>query len=95
MDMGGKQAFRLLKVKGRGIGGVREPVSEGEPPNWSTVFAVDDADGTVAKARELGGTVLMEPLDLPEIGRLAVLQDPAGAVFQVMKPAGSPPEPPG
>ena len=95
MDLGGKEAFRLLKVKGRGIAGVREVVSEGEPPNWSTVFAVDDADETVAKARELGGTVLMEPFDLPEIGRLAVLQDPAGAVFQVMKPTGSPPDPPG
>ena len=30
----------------------------------------------------------MEPIDLPDIGRLAVLQDPAGAVFQVMKSAG-------
>jgi predicted enzyme related to lactoylglutathione lyase len=93
MDMGGEQPFRLLKVNGRGIGGVREVVSEGEPPNWSTVFAVADTDETAARARELGGAVLMEPLDLPEIGRLAVLQDPAGAVFQVMKPAGSPPEP--
>jgi predicted enzyme related to lactoylglutathione lyase len=94
MDMGGEQAFRLLKVDGRGIAGVRELTSEGEPPNWSTVFAVADTDETVAKAKELGGTVLMEPFDLPEIGRLAVLQGPVGAVFQVMKPTGSPPPPP-
>ena len=48
----------------------------------------------MSRAKELGGTVLMEPFDLPEIGRLAVLQDPAGAVFQVMKSDGPPPEPP-
>ena len=94
MDMGGEQPFRLLKVGGRGIGGVRELTSEGEPPNWSTVFAVADTDETVAKAKELGGKALMEPFDLPEIGRLAVLQDPAGAVFQVMTSAGPTPEPP-
>ena len=43
----------------------------------------------VAKAKELGGTALMEGMDMPEIGRLAVLQDPTGAVFQVLQP---PPE---
>ena len=94
MDMGGEQPFRVLKVAGRGIAGVREPTTADEPPNWSTVFAVADTDETVTRAKELGGTVLMEPFDLPEIGRLAVLQDPAGAVFQVMKPSGDPPPPP-
>ena len=44
-------------------------------------------DETVAKTKELGGNVLMEPLDLPDIGRIAVLQDPAGAAFQVITSA--------
>ena len=87
LDMGGEQPFRLLKVEGKGIGGVREPTSPGQPSHWSTVFAVADTDATVAKAKELGGAVLMEPFDLPDIGRLAVLKDPAGAVFQVMAAA--------
>ena len=94
IDLGLGDPFRVLKVNGRGIAGVREPVSGDTPPHWSTVFAVADADETVARAKELGGSVLMEPMDLPEIGRLAVLQDPAGAVFQVMKPSGDPPPPP-
>ena len=94
IDLGGEQPFRVLQVAGRGIGGVREPASEGVPPHWSATFAVADVDETVSRARELGGTVLMEPLDLPDIGRLAVLQDPAGAVFQVMASAGEPPAPP-
>ena len=55
IDMGGEQPFRVLKVNGRGIGGVREPVA-GEPPSWSVTFAVADADETAARAKELGGT---------------------------------------
>jgi uncharacterized protein len=73
---------------------VREPVSDDTPPHWSTVFAVADADEAVARAKELGGSVLMEPIDLPDIGRLAVLQDSAGAAFQVMAATGPPPPPP-
>jgi predicted enzyme related to lactoylglutathione lyase len=93
IDMGGEQPFRVINVGGRGIGGIREPVG-GEPPHWSVTFAVDDADETAARAKDLGGSVLMEPFDLPEIGRLAVLHDSADAVFQVMKPSGDPPPPP-
>ena len=93
IDLGGEQPFRVIKVGGRGIGGIREPVG-GEPPHWSVTFAVDDTDETASKAKELGGSVLMEPFDLPEIGRLAVLHDPSDAVFQIMKSTGPPPEPP-
>ena len=93
MDMGGGQPFRVLKVEGRGIAGVREPVPDmGDVPSstWSTVFAVADTDETCKRAGELGGAVRMEPFDLPEIGRLAVLEDPVGAVFQVIKPDSPP-----
>jgi predicted enzyme related to lactoylglutathione lyase len=45
-------------------------------------FAVDDADATAARARELGGSVLNEPADAPWV-RFAVLADPAGASFTV------------
>jgi predicted enzyme related to lactoylglutathione lyase len=89
VDMGGEQAFRVLKVGGKGVAGVREPTA-GEPPHWSTTFAVDDADATVAHAKEIGGAVLMEPIDIPDVGRLAVLQDSVGAAFQVMKSAPPP-----
>ena len=85
MNLGGEQPFRVLKVGGKGVAGVREPTSAGEPPHWSVVFAVDDADAIVSRAKELGGKVLLEPFDLPDIGRLAVLQDQGGAVFQVIK----------
>lgn len=49
-------------------------------PNWGITFAVADADATVAKAVELGGTVLIPAFEAPWV-RMAVLADPAGAVF--------------
>lgn len=52
----------------------------GTPAHWSVTFAVDDADATAAKARELGGEVLAGPFDAPWT-RMAVIKDPQGAVF--------------
>lgn len=57
---------------------------EGTPPNWSVTFTVDDVDAGAAKAKELGGTVLVEPFDTPPV-RNAVIADPQGAVFVVSK----------
>ena len=54
------------------------------PPHWSVTFAVDDADGTAAKATELGGTVMVPPLDAPWV-RMTVIEDPQGATFIASK----------
>ena len=84
----GRPPYHVINVDGRGVAGIFEINEQmGDvPPNWSTIFAVADHDATVAQAKELGGSALMQGLDLPEIGRLAVLRDPAGAVFQVLQP---------
>jgi uncharacterized protein len=50
------------------------------PPHWSVTFAVDDTDAVAARTAELGGTVLTPPFDAGVV-RIAVLQDPQGAVF--------------
>jgi predicted enzyme related to lactoylglutathione lyase len=50
------------------------------PPHWSVVFAVDDADATAAKAKELGGEVLLGPVDAPWV-RMTLIRDPQGATF--------------
>ena len=50
------------------------------PAHWSVTFGVDEADATAARAKELGGTVLMEPMDVPW-ARMTVIADPAGATF--------------
>jgi predicted enzyme related to lactoylglutathione lyase len=52
------------------------------PPHWNVCFAVADCDATVAKARELGATITVQPMDMP-IGRFGAMIDPQGASFSV------------
>ena len=62
---------------------------EGAPDGavWNTYVWVEDADETAAKVGEAGGTVLSEPMDIFDSGRMAVFADPAGAAFSVWQPA--------
>ena len=87
MDMGaGGGEYTMFEVGGQPVGGSMPPQAPGVPNHWHVYFAVDDADATAAKAAELGGTVIMPPFDTP-VGRIAVLGDPQGAVFSVIKTA--------
>jgi uncharacterized protein len=87
MEMAPGQHYRLLKAGGTEVGGCMEPPMPGVPNHWQVYFAVDDADATATKAGAEGGQVLAEPFDIPSVGRSAVLSDPQGAVFSVLKPA--------
>ena len=71
----------------RQAGGMYKPTPEmGEiPANWLTYFAVSDTDATAKKATELGAKAIVPPADIPEVGRFAVIQDPQGAVFGIIK----------
>lgn len=69
------------------IGGVlplahRKP---GTPPHWLPYFLVSNCDGAVAKAKQLGARVYMEPMTVETVGRWAVVADPQGAVFAVFQ----------
>jgi predicted enzyme related to lactoylglutathione lyase len=55
------------------------------PAAWTPYIGVDDPDATCRKATELGAEVLVEPMDVATVGRFAVLKDPQGAVFGVIK----------
>jgi predicted enzyme related to lactoylglutathione lyase len=80
--------YRELQVNGQTIGGGM-PMDDGWPaeipPHWMVYFAVEDTDATAAKAKELGGNVNVEPAEIPP-GRFAVLSDPVGAHFTILKP---------
>jgi predicted enzyme related to lactoylglutathione lyase len=58
----------------------------GVPPHWNLYVTVASADETVKKAQSLGANVLAPAFDVMDVGRMAVLQDPAGAVFCVWQP---------
>jgi predicted enzyme related to lactoylglutathione lyase len=75
--------YRTAQLDGRNVGGVMRLMQEGQPPAWMTYIAVEDADSTAARAGELGGSVLVEPMSVLDYGRMAVLSDPTGAVFGI------------
>ena len=61
-------------------------MQEGQPTAWATYISVADADETAAKVKAAGGTVVVEPMDVTDIGRMALFADPTGAVFGVWQP---------
>jgi uncharacterized protein len=84
MDMDEGTYTVLTNAEGRQIGGAMNPPMEGVPPHWSVYFNVEDVDATVAKALELGGQVVAPAFDVAGVGRMAVLADPQGAMFNLM-----------
>jgi predicted enzyme related to lactoylglutathione lyase len=76
---------------GTSIGGMmsNENSPPGTPPFWMVYFNVDDADATVSKAEELGGSVIAPAFDADGVGRIAVLADPQGAAFSVITPVST------
>jgi predicted enzyme related to lactoylglutathione lyase len=67
-----------------------KPPEGGPPPGWFGYIGVDDVDAAVARIQSAGGSVHMPPTDIEGVGRLAMVADPQGVVFYVMK--GSSPE---
>ena len=92
-EMPGGHGYTFWNVGDRQVAGLLQMSDEMFPPevpsNWAVCFAVDDADATVAKATEFGASLLVSPTDIP-VGRFAVMQDPQGAVFEVIKLTGAP-----
>jgi predicted enzyme related to lactoylglutathione lyase len=86
MEMAPGEQYRILKAGGVDVGGCMKPPMPGVGNHWQVYFAVDDADATARKVSAEGGQVIAEPFDIPSVGRSAVLSDPQGAVFSVLKP---------
>jgi predicted enzyme related to lactoylglutathione lyase len=78
--------YTELKLNGESIAGAQNPPMPGIPPVWTIYFNTDDTDATVDKAKSLGAAVFVEPTDIPP-GRFAVVGDPQGAMFNVIKMA--------
>jgi predicted enzyme related to lactoylglutathione lyase len=87
MPMGEMGTYRVAKVGDTAVGGMMAMPPDapaGMPPVWSVYVTVADCDQAAAQCKALGGGVLKPPMDIPGVGRMAVLHDPQGAVFCVM-----------
>ena len=77
--------YRMINVEGGFAGGVN-PHDHYPGPTWIAYIGVDDVDAAAASIESRGGRVLKEAWDIPTIGRVAMVSDPQGAFFYVMKP---------
>lgn len=83
-DAGG--GYRMFSLRGIPVAGAAPIVTAGHPPAWTTYITVEDADATMHRVRAAGGTVVVEPVDVLESGRMAAFADPTGAVAAVWQP---------
>ena len=94
---GGSEYRMIRRADGGNAGGVLTltpgMAQMGMKPAWLAYFYADDVDALCAKAESLGATVHMPPTDIPGAGRVAMLADPQGAAFYLIKPTPPPGEP--
>jgi uncharacterized protein len=82
-DMG---HYILMRKDGKTVAGNMGMMMEGQPSAWTCYVSVEDADATVNSAKKAGATVLVEPMDVVDIGRMAVFADPTGAAIGIWQP---------
>jgi uncharacterized protein len=78
--------YTLFKQGDTMVGGLMQCPKPGIPAHWLAYVTVEDVDASAAKAKQLGAQVVMEPFDVPTVGRIAVLLDPHGAAIGLFKP---------
>jgi predicted enzyme related to lactoylglutathione lyase len=86
--VGAEMTYTILQLGGKDVGALyrRDRSKSPGPPSWLSYISVKSADECARKAKALEGTVLSEPFDVQDAGRMAVLQDPTGAGFGLWEP---------
>jgi predicted enzyme related to lactoylglutathione lyase len=91
--MGPGETYSMFQMRGKETGAActlrPEERQGGVPPHWNSYVTVTNVDESVKKAQQLGAKVFAPPFDVMDAGRMSVLQDPTGAVFQVWQPKRS------
>ena len=82
--------YTMMRLRGLDVGAVspqpQQQRESGVPPAWNSYVSVASADESAARASELGANVHAGPFDVMESGRMAVIQDPQGAFFEIWEP---------
>ena len=84
--------YHVCSVGGTPVAGIidlKMTDTEGMPPCWTTYIAVEDVDKAVDQTEGGGGKVLAPPFDVPQVGRIAIIQDPGGATVGLITPAAA------
>jgi uncharacterized protein len=90
MPVGDGTVYTMFTLDGDDVAAMNEMNPEqreaGVPPHWFSYISVENAAETAAKVEKLGGTVFGEAFDVLDAGRMAIIQDPAGATFAAWQP---------
>ena len=85
MPAGPDMVYTMAKLRGLEVGAIcglqPEQKANGVPPHWMTYVSVASADESASKAQKLGATILAPAFDVMDVGRMAIIKDPQGAVF--------------
>ena len=87
---GGPMRYTEFQVGGRSIGGMMEMTEKhgNAPAHWLPYVMVQDCNASIDKAKGLGATVIVEPTDIPDVGRFSVFQDPTDAFLAIIQMTG-------
>lgn len=78
--------YTVLSTGDQKIGGIMAMPDEakGAPPAWGAYVTVDNVDQQIKRAQQLGATIVVQPCDIPNVGRFAVIRDPQGAILSLI-----------
>lgn len=82
-----KGEYTLFKQGGAMVGGMMQCPQKGLPTHWLAYVTVEDVDAMATNAKTLGARLVVEPMNIAEVGRIAVFVDPQGAALGLFKPA--------
>jgi uncharacterized protein len=83
IPIGEGASYSMARIDGHSVAALGPLQGEGMPPHWNCYVTVADADASAARAAELGATLVAEPFEVFEAGRMAAFADPQGAVLSV------------
>jgi uncharacterized protein len=78
--------YSVARLHGKAVAAVGGPPAGGAPVAWNTYVRVDSADAAIDRVRAADGKVLLEPMDVPGVGRMATFADREGAALSVWQP---------
>lgn len=88
VDAGPFGTYTIFQKDGRDIAGMMNPVHESQPfgSRWTAYVSVEDMDACIARATQLGASMVAGPDDVGGLGRTCLLKDPTGALIPLMRP---------
>jgi hypothetical protein len=91
-DAGPDMVYSMQRIGGKDVAGIYDQFPDqkaaGMPPMWLAYITVDDVDATTANVGPAGGSVMQEPMDVMDIGRMSMIADPSGGVVALWQAKG-------